>query len=114
VVGSGDRLREERVALGLKQEELAQVGEVNRNTQGSYEKGDRNPDIAYLTAIATTGVDIFYVITGQRNARTAESLSEAETQLLDQYRAIPDADQQAIHPSSAPWPNSRTRRNKST
>lgn len=61
MVGSGDRLREERVALGLKQEEFAQLGGVNRNTQGSYEKGELNPDTAYLTAVATAGVDVFYV-----------------------------------------------------
>lgn len=97
MVGSGDRLREERVALGLKQEEFAQLGGVNRNTQGSYEKGDRNPDTAYLTAVASAGVDIFYVITGERNAQSAGSLVPAEKQLLDQYRMIPEADKQAIH-----------------
>lgn len=97
MVGSGDRLREERVALGLKQEEFAQLGGVNRNTQGSYEKGDRNPDTAYLTAIAAAGVDIFYVITGVRSSQASPMLNTPEKQLLDQYRSIPEADQQAIH-----------------
>ncbi|RRV04611.1 XRE family transcriptional regulator [Pseudomonas sp. v388] len=96
VVGAGDRLREERIALGLKQEEFAQLGGVNRNTQGSYEKGERNPDTAYLTAVAAVGVDVLYVITGARGSPALKDLSGAEAELVDKYRAISNEDRDAI------------------
>ena len=97
VVGTGDRLREERMMLGLKQEEFAQLGGVNRNTQGSYEKGERNPDTAYLTAVAKAGVDVLYVVTGVRGSSTSASgLDPAEELLVDRYRTISDADKAAI------------------
>lgn len=90
----GDRLRDERVRLNLKQEDLAQVGGVNRNTQGSYERGARHPDTAYLTAVAGLGVDIAYVVTGQRYL--GESMSAFESQIIEQYRCITPFDQEAI------------------
>nr|WP_256350882.1 helix-turn-helix transcriptional regulator [Pseudomonas veronii] len=90
----GDRLRDERVRLNLKQEDLAQVGGVNRNTQGSYERGGRHPDTAYLTAVAALGVDIAYVVTGQRFL--GESMSAFEAQIIEQYRSITPFDQEAI------------------
>ena len=90
----GDRLREERVRLNLSQEDLAQAGGVNRNTQGSYERGARNPDTAYLLAIATLGVDVGFVLFGKRPLETG--LSDEETQIIEQYRLIPEQDQRAL------------------
>ncbi|WJV21670.1 helix-turn-helix transcriptional regulator [Pseudomonas chlororaphis] len=90
----GDRLREERVRLNLKQEDLAQAGGVNRNTQGSYERGARNPDSAYLVAISGLGVDVMFVLTGARSV--AGSLSAEEAQIIVHYRHIPEQDQRAL------------------
>ncbi|QTT81056.1 helix-turn-helix transcriptional regulator [Pseudomonas chlororaphis] len=90
----GDRLREERVRLNLNQEDLAQVGGVNRNTQGSYERGARNPDSAYLIAISDLGVDVMFVLTGTR--AVSGSLSADEAQIIVQYRHIPEQDQRAL------------------
>nr|WP_284146363.1 helix-turn-helix domain-containing protein [Pseudomonas mosselii] len=90
----GDRLREERVRLNLSQEDLAQAGGVNRNTQGSYERGARNPDAAYLVAVAGLGVEVGFVLFGKRSLDTG--LSAEETKIIEQYRAIPDQDQRAL------------------
>lgn len=90
----GDRLRAERVRLDLKQDDLAQVGGVNRNTQGSYERGARNPDSAYLNAVAGLGIDVVYVLTGQRSL--GGSISPEEAQIIEQYRQIPEQDQRAL------------------
>lgn len=93
----GERLREERLRLGLKtQDDLAQIGGVNRNTQGSYEKGERNPDSAYLAAVAAAGVDVLYVLTGARTPRPSEGLSVAEEKVLDNYRSLPEEDQASV------------------
>ena len=93
---TGECLREERNRLGLKQEELAQIGGVNRNTQGSYEKDERRPDSAYLRAIAAAGVDVLYVITGGRTPAPIEDITAEEETLLRQYRSIPADDKKGI------------------
>jgi len=62
----GARLREERKRLGLTQDALGQIGGVRKQAQLLYEKGSFVPDANYLAAIAATGVDILYVITGCR------------------------------------------------
>ncbi|WP_335927393.1 helix-turn-helix domain-containing protein [Pseudomonas sp. R32] len=94
---SGERLRQERTRLGLRQDDFAQLGGVNRNTQGSYEKGERNPDAAYLAAVAGAGVDVRYVITGVRTIDGGASLNEPEQRLLAQYRSLAIADQEVVH-----------------
>ncbi|NUT88783.1 helix-turn-helix transcriptional regulator [Pseudomonas corrugata] len=96
-VGVGERLREERTRLGLNQEAFAQLGGITRNTQGSYEKGERNPDSVYLTAMVKAGVDALYVLTGQRTLREAEGLDESEKHLLKQFRTLSGYDQKAVH-----------------
>jgi len=60
------RLREERVRLGLYQQDLADAGGVSRKTQSAYESGATAPDVAYLSLVAARGVDVLYVFTGQR------------------------------------------------
>lgn len=90
----GDRLRDERVRLNLNQEDLAVAGGVNRNTQGSYERGARHPDTAYLSAVERLGVDIAFVLTGRRFV--GDSLNAVEAQIIEQYRGITPFDQEAI------------------
>ncbi len=91
----GHRLRDERLRLGYKQEDFAQVGGVNRNTQGSYERGDRSPDTLYLAAVAMIGVDVAYVVTGKKALATATGLADAELELVEQYRAMSEKSKDA-------------------
>ncbi|BBV94894.1 hypothetical protein STW0522PSE72_02450 [Pseudomonas monteilii] len=67
---------------------------MNRNTQGSYERGARNPDTAYLLAVAQLGVEVGFVLFGKRSLDT--ELSVEETQIIEQYREIPEQDQRAL------------------
>jgi transcriptional regulator with XRE-family HTH domain len=96
-VGVGERLREERTRLGLNQDAFAQQGGITRNTQGSYEKGERNPDSAYLIAVAKAGVDVLYILTGGRLPASVSGLNATEDQLLQQFRSLSDYDQKAVH-----------------
>ena len=96
-ISVGERLREERVRLGLSQDALAQLGGITRNTQGSYEKGERNPDSVYLTAVVKAGVDALYVLTARHTQRAVEGLSESEERLVQQFRMLSDYDQKAVH-----------------
>ncbi|MNU99237.1 hypothetical protein D3C71_893640 [compost metagenome] len=63
---SHERLTEERLRLGFGQGEFAAVGGVGRGAQANYEKGLRQPDMAYLEAIARAGADVLYIVTGAR------------------------------------------------
>jgi len=90
------RLREERTRLGMTQEQLGKVGGVRVQTQLHYEKGQRKPDSDYLAAIASAGVDILYVVTGQRSKPEA-GLPVEEAQILDAYRRSSEYGKQVIH-----------------
>lgn len=66
----GARLREERTRLNLSQTAFADVAGVTKTTQGNYETNKRSPDAEYLAAIARSGVDVQYVVTGERAAHS--------------------------------------------
>lgn len=93
----GERLREERERFGWNQEDLGQLGGVNRNTQGKYEKGERNPDSAYLSAVAAAGVDVLYVLTGRRISPPNDSLSSEEIEFLNIYRRVAESDKALLN-----------------
>ena len=77
-----DRLKGERLRLGLSQDGLASCGGVTRRSQGLYETGERTPGAEYLAKVAEAGVDVAYVLTGkseaarQRQERTVLALLE--------------------------------------
>lgn len=82
----GDRLREERLRLGLSQAALGEIGGVRKQAQLNYEKGERNPDAAYLSAISKFGADIQFIVIG---TRSAEALNDDEQELLNLFRKAP-------------------------
>lgn len=84
----GERLKEERVRLGFNQADFAALAGVAKTSQFNYEKGERSPDAEYLAAVAEAGVDILYVVTGNRTPQTSASISEAESRVLEQYRSM--------------------------
>lgn len=92
-MGIGDRLKEERQRLGLNQSDFAAFAGVAKNSQLNYEKGERSPDAGYLAAIAEKGVDVLYVVTGKRTPAAADAISEAEADLLEHFRLLPEGEQ---------------------
>lgn len=60
------RLKEERLRLGLSQQRFAEFGGLTKQTIIKYEGDERLPDAAFLASLHTGGVDILYVVTGQR------------------------------------------------
>ena len=85
------RLREERERMGLSQEAFGALGGVQKRAQINYEKGERQPDMAYLSAIATAGADVLYILTGRRSQAVAEValLPEGDRTLLANFHAAP-------------------------
>lgn len=118
----GERLREERERLGLNQTELGARGGVSRKTQFNYESGERLPDAAYLAKVMDAGVDVLYVVTGNRSrvdppqaappqpgglvnvVSTGENplaLTADEAALLDNYRHSSEAGKRAVEAAAA-------------
>lgn len=99
-MGIGLRLREERERLGLNQEGFGELGGVRKQAQLLYEKDERKPDSEYLAAIAEGGVDVLYVLTGQRQS-DRPAADAAESMLLDSYRRCALAGRQHIIQTAA-------------
>jgi len=95
--GIGARLREERVRIGLSQAELAAVGGLSNKAQMTYESGTRSPDANYLAALTKIGVDVLYVVTGERAQPSA--MQEEEAELLDSFRQLNDLGRTAVQAS---------------
>lgn len=85
----GSRLKEERLRIsgGTQAEFGGRLG-VSAQVQSRYEAGEREPKMEYWPAAQTLGIDVLYVITGQRNT---SQLSADEADLVRRYREAPDA-----------------------
>jgi len=93
----GDRLKAERERLGLSQTACGEIGGVKKLAQIKYEQGGSFPNAAYLSEAAAAGIDVLYVITGQRGG---VALTREETALVDNFRHSPPEAQKAIKTTS--------------
>lgn len=109
--GIGDRLREERERLRLSQGAFGEIGGVKANAQGKYESGERYPGADYLAAVAEAGVDVLYVVTGERKLQSADSLSADETEVLGYYQAMSVPDRVILRRTAAALAESATHHN---
>ena len=84
----GKRLREERERLGLSQPAFAAVAGTTKQTLFSWETGKTAPDGFQLAALATTGADVLYILTGQRagGVKPAPTLTAEEETMLSYFR----------------------------
>lgn len=77
-----ERLKEERKRLRMSQTRLAEIAGTTKNSQLNYEKGNVCPSSSYLEAIASAGVDVQYVLTGQRSKEPVLTPEEKALLLL--------------------------------
>ena len=61
-----ERIKEERERLGYSQTAFAALAEASKHSQINWEKGVGTPTAAVLAAWAAHGLDVLYVVTGQR------------------------------------------------
>ncbi|MDH1526722.1 helix-turn-helix domain-containing protein [Pseudomonas mosselii] len=92
----GARLQAERKRLGLTQDELAFIVGVSKRTLASYEAGTREPGAALLNHATAAGVDVLYVVTGQRVPTPEVSIGADEMEALQQIRALSAEDRGAV------------------
>jgi transcriptional regulator with XRE-family HTH domain len=83
----GSRLAEERKRLGYRQAEFAAMVGSDMPKQSLYENDHRALRGAYLARAAAAGVDVIYVLTGQRTE--AALFGEDASALLSGYLALP-------------------------
>ena len=82
----GDKLKEIRIAKGLKQSELGALLGLKNTTISNWEKGVSNPDVeivAKLCTILNVSASYFF-----ENMASEEVLSFKEKQLIKKYRSI--------------------------
>ena len=82
-----ERLKEERERLNLTQPAFAEAAGAKKRTLIDWEKGVSSPTGVQLAALAGIGVDVSYVLTGQRTALRGNDLSNDERELLALFRA---------------------------
>ncbi|MCG9106319.1 helix-turn-helix domain-containing protein [Laribacter hongkongensis] len=81
----GERLRLEKVRLGLSQRDMAALGAVSQGAYHYYEAGKRCPDAEFLLGLSKGGVDIWFVLFG---TPAPDGLSADEALLLMDYRSL--------------------------
>lgn len=94
----GERLREERVRLGLSQPVFAAHAGTTKQTLFSWESGKTAPNAEQLAALASAGVDVMFVLSG---ARAQPPLQAAEEALLQSYRRCNAAAQVSLLQTAA-------------
>lgn len=84
----GKRLKLERERLNLTQTALGELGGMGKTTVIAWEKGTAFPNAEFLEKAASYGIDVYYVITGNRLTNTATT--PIELSYLRICRALPD------------------------
>ena len=62
----GARIKEERTRLDLNQPDFGAIAGASKRTVIEWEKDNSSPTAVQLSALASAGVDVTYVITGIR------------------------------------------------
>ena len=84
----GKRLKEERERLKLSQTSFGEIAGMGKTTVIAWERGTAYPNAAFLEASANFGVDVYYVITGERHENVATT--SYELAFLRNCRAFKD------------------------
>lgn len=85
----GERLRAERERLGYSQTKFAELASSSKHAQINWEKGVAAPNALALNAWAKEGLDVLFVVIGQRsNVPTSSHLPPDEQLLLEAYRGM--------------------------
>jgi len=92
----GERLKEERLRLRFNQDDFSQEVGITRKTLFGYETGVRAPDAGSLQIWAKMGLDVTYVVTGERKQPPSVVLSPEEQVMIDAYRKLPEENKKQL------------------
>lgn len=82
----GERLKNERIRLGLNQAEFAERLGIHKNTQTNYESGKRKPSNEYYVGAAELGINVPYVITGNTILDFPKKAAELAYRVFNCYK----------------------------
>ena len=87
----GREVRRHRKARGLTIEQLAERAELSKNFIGAVERGEKNPSLGTLVAIAR-GLEVAAgaLLVSMMPGENPEELSPRDFQMLESFRALPD------------------------
>lgn len=90
-MGINFRIKEERLRVGLSQTELADAINSTRKSVFNWETEAAQPPAIAVAAMAQCGMDVLYILTGQRSVAVAPQalLPEGDRILLDNFHAAP-------------------------
>lgn len=88
-----NRIKAWRHSLGLTQEQFAALAAMPKRTLVGYENDEREPGATALAALARTGVNVNWLLTGEGEMRSAPALGEP----------APPAYLAADHPQAERW-----------
>jgi len=95
-----ERLEEERIRLSLNKGQMAKAGGASDSAYTKYASGERDPPGGYLSELSKAGVDVLYVLTGNRSngvdSPGARYVTKQEEALLDNFQQCPKELQDAI------------------
>ena len=100
-MNSGQRLREERERLGFSQNDFAALVPVTRKTMFNWESGAGHVATEALAVWARSGLDVLYVVTGERLPTNLSALSPRQQALLKLFDAADEDGRQAIEAAAA-------------
>lgn len=94
----GERLKAERERLELTQPAFAEIAGAKKRTLIDWEKGVSSPTAVQLAALAEMGVDVLFVLTGQRSqpVPATAGLSRRAAALLDNFEHTDEAGKKII------------------
>lgn len=97
----GERLKEERNRLGFNQTEFAELVGASYKSQLRWEKDESAPGADALGVWAGIGLDVLYVVTGQRSVLLSHDLdipkmSSERQELMDAFDEMTPEQRRAI------------------
>ncbi|MGS3468257.1 MULTISPECIES: helix-turn-helix domain-containing protein [Citrobacter] len=94
----GARLKEERNRLGFSQSEFAELVGASYKSQLRWEKDESAPGADALSVWAGIGLDVLYVVTGQRSITHTNipKTSPEKQELMDAFDAMSPEQRRAI------------------
>lgn len=86
------RLKEIRISMNMTMSEFSDLGDVGATTQGTYERENeeerRYPDVKYLLNLKSHGIDIHYLLTGEKSPEN--TISAEAMEIINAYENADD------------------------
>jgi phage repressor protein C with HTH and peptisase S24 domain len=79
------RLKNERERLGLSQTAFGALGGAGKTTVISWERGTASPNAAFLEAVAASGADVQYILTGRHENTVVQKTELSELVMVPRY-----------------------------